>query len=157
MAGRYEPVATYWPEFAANGKPSIEVRHLMSHTSGVPASAQPVEPSDVLDWGKSTAMLAAQEPWWERGTASGYHALNQGHLVGEVVRRVSGTPLGQFSLAARHEHRARRSALPNDRLSGHRRRRLRSIASVTPSTAPNTRCAVRSWSSVSESYSVTGW
>jgi CubicO group peptidase (beta-lactamase class C family) len=91
-----EPVATYWPEFAANGKESVLVRHLMSHTSGVSAWAQPVEVTDIYDWERSTAMLAAQEPWWAPGTASGYHALNQGHLVGEVVRRISGRPLKQF-------------------------------------------------------------
>src|SRR3954447_22180692 len=92
----YAPVATYWPEFAANGKENIEVRHLLSHTSGVSAWAQPVVPEDIYDWDKSTAMLAAQEPWWEPGTASGYHLLNQGHLVGEVIRRVSGRSLRDF-------------------------------------------------------------
>jgi CubicO group peptidase (beta-lactamase class C family) len=51
---------------------------------------------DLYDWEKSTSMLAAQEPWWEPGTASGYHALNQGHLVGEVIRRISGRSLGTF-------------------------------------------------------------
>ena len=75
---------------------SIEVRHLMSHTSGVSAWAQPVVIDDIFDWEKSTSMLAAQAPWWEPGTASGYHALNQGHLVGEVVRRITGQSLGQF-------------------------------------------------------------
>jgi CubicO group peptidase (beta-lactamase class C family) len=68
----------------------------MSHTSGVSGWAQPVEVADIYDWERSTAMLAAQEPWWEPGTASGYHALNQGHLVGEVVRRVTGRSLGTF-------------------------------------------------------------
>ncbi len=92
----FAPVAKYWPEFAANGKEDIEVRHLMSHTSGVSAWAQPVEVGDIYDWDKSVAMLAAQEPWWEPGTASGYHALNQGHLVGEVVRRITGRSLGTF-------------------------------------------------------------
>lgn len=90
------PVATYWPEFAANGKDGVLVRHLMSHTSGVSGWEQPVEVADLYDWEKSTAMLAAQAPWWEPGTASGYHALSQGHLVGEVVRRVSGRSLGTF-------------------------------------------------------------
>jgi CubicO group peptidase (beta-lactamase class C family) len=90
------PVATYWPEFAANGKEDIRVRHLMSHTSGVSGWAQPVEVADIYDWEKSTAMLAAQPPWWEPGTVSGYHALNQGHLVGEVIRRVTGRKLGRF-------------------------------------------------------------
>jgi CubicO group peptidase (beta-lactamase class C family) len=92
----YAPVAEYWPEFAANGKDKIEVRHLLSHSSGVSAWAQPVVVDDIFDWEKSTSMLAAQAPWWEPGTASGYHALNQGHLVGEVVRRITGLSLGQF-------------------------------------------------------------
>lgn len=92
----HAPVASYWPEFAQNGKDAIEVRHLMGHTSGVSAWAQPVELADLYDWEKSTSMLAAQEPWWEPGTASGYHALNQGHLIGEVVRRIDGRMLGDF-------------------------------------------------------------
>jgi CubicO group peptidase (beta-lactamase class C family) len=90
------PVASYWPEFAANGKAGVLVRHLLGHTSGVSAWAQPVQVSDIYDWDKSTAMLAAQAPWWEPGTASGYHALNQGHLVGEVIRRIDGRKLGEF-------------------------------------------------------------
>jgi CubicO group peptidase (beta-lactamase class C family) len=92
----YEKVAHYWPEFAANGKADIEVRHLLSHTSGVSGWAQPVVVDDIYDWEKSTSMLAAQAPWWEPGTQSGYHALNQGHLVGEVIRRISGLKLGEF-------------------------------------------------------------
>ncbi|MFJ8996216.1 serine hydrolase domain-containing protein [Streptomyces sp. NPDC102279] len=90
------PVAHYWPEFGANGKQDIKVRHLLSHSSGVSAWEQPVTVEDVYDWEKSTAMLAAQAPWWEPGTASGYHALNLGHLVGEVVRRVTGRRLKAF-------------------------------------------------------------
>jgi len=92
----HERVATYWPEFAQNGKEDIEVRHIMGHTSGVSAWAQPVVTNDIYDWDKSTSMLAAQAPWWEPGTASGYHALNQGHLLGEIVRRIDGRMLGDF-------------------------------------------------------------
>jgi CubicO group peptidase (beta-lactamase class C family) len=90
------PVAKYWPEFAANGKDKVLVRHIMSHTSGVSGWAQPVEFDDILDWNKSTDILAAQALWWEPGTASGYHAMNQGHLIGEVVRRITGKSLGTF-------------------------------------------------------------
>ncbi len=90
------PVSQYWPEFAANGKEAILVRHIMSHTSGVSGWAQPVEPQDILNWEKSTSILAAQAPWWEPGTASGYHAMNQGHLIGEVARRITGRSLGKF-------------------------------------------------------------
>jgi CubicO group peptidase (beta-lactamase class C family) len=90
------PVAKYWPEFAANGKQDIEFRHLMSHSSGVSGWDQPVTAEDIYDWEKSTAALAGQAPWWDPGTASGYHALNYGHLIGEVLRRVTGKTLKEF-------------------------------------------------------------
>jgi CubicO group peptidase (beta-lactamase class C family) len=92
----YAPVATYWPEFAANGKEDVEVRHLMSHTSGVSGWDRPFSIRDMYDWETSTSRLAAQAPWWEPGTASGYHANNQGHLVGEVIRRITGKTFKQF-------------------------------------------------------------
>jgi CubicO group peptidase (beta-lactamase class C family) len=90
------PVARYWPEFAAAGKQDVLVRHLLSHTSGVSGLDQPAVVEDLYDWDKSTARFAAQAPWWEPGTASGYHALNFGHLIGEVLRRITGTTLKQF-------------------------------------------------------------
>lgn len=92
----HTPVAEVWPEFGANGKQHIEFTHLLTHSSGLSAWEQPVTPEDVLDWDKSTSMLAAQAPWWEPGTATGYHALTHGHLIGEVVRRVTGRSLKQF-------------------------------------------------------------
>ena len=92
-------VAKYWPEFAANGKAGIKVRQLLSHTSGVSGWEQPITLEDMYDWDKSTALLAAQAPWWEPGTASGYHALNYGHLIGEVIRRITGRRLGEFFAA----------------------------------------------------------
>lgn len=90
------PVANYWPEFAQNGKDRIEVRHLLSHTSGVSGFDRPFDVADLYDWDKAVGRLAGQAPWWEPGTASGYHAVNQGHLVGELVRRISGQPLKDF-------------------------------------------------------------
>jgi CubicO group peptidase (beta-lactamase class C family) len=90
------PVAKYWPEFAAGGKEGVLVRHLLSHTSGVSGWAAPFDAADLFDWERSTAHLAAQEPWWTPGEGSGYHLLNYGHLVGELVRRVSGKSLKRF-------------------------------------------------------------
>ena len=57
---------------------------------------QPAVTEDLYDWEKSTARYAAQAPWWPPGTASGYHALNFGHLVGEVLRRITGVSLKEF-------------------------------------------------------------
>jgi CubicO group peptidase (beta-lactamase class C family) len=92
----HAPVTKYWPEFAAAGKSEIEVRHVLSHTSGLSGWSEPMAIEDLYDWEKATSLLAAQEPWWEPGTASGYHALTQGYLVGEVVRRITGQTIGTF-------------------------------------------------------------
>ncbi len=90
------PVAHYWPEFAAAGKAGVLVRHCLGHTAGLPGWEARVAFEDLYDWEKCTSLLAAQAPWWEPGTASGYHAITQGYLVGEVVRRITGQSLGTF-------------------------------------------------------------
>ncbi|QDN96568.1 beta-lactamase family protein [Streptomyces sp. S1A1-8] len=90
------PVAAYWPEFAAAGKESVLVRHLLSHRAGLAGLREPHDLAQLCDWELTVERLAAQEPWWEPGTRSGYHALTFGHLVGEVVRRVSGLRPGAF-------------------------------------------------------------
>jgi CubicO group peptidase (beta-lactamase class C family) len=92
-------VARYWPEFAARGKAAITVRHVLSQTSGVSGWEPPITIEDLYDWDKSTARLAAQAPWWEPGSASGYHGLTYGHLIGEVIRRITGQRLGEFFAA----------------------------------------------------------
>lgn len=91
-----ENVAKYWPEFAVNGKQDVKVRQFLSHTSGVSGWENPVTVADIYDLQASTQRLVLQAPWWEPGTASGYHSLNMGHLIGELVRRVSGKSLTAF-------------------------------------------------------------
>ncbi|MFT3728466.1 MAG: serine hydrolase domain-containing protein [Terricaulis sp.] len=88
------PVAKYWPEFAANGKAAVTVAQLMSHSAGLSGWKEPISKADLYDWEKATSLLAAQAPYWPPGTACGYHALTQGYLVGEVVRRITGKTLG---------------------------------------------------------------
>src|SRR3954447_3097149 len=90
------PVSRYWPEFAAAGKSGVLVRHVLSHQAGVPALRAPVEPGAFFDQERMGALLAAEEPWWEPGTAYGYHGLTFGYLVGEIVERVTGSDLGTF-------------------------------------------------------------
>jgi CubicO group peptidase (beta-lactamase class C family) len=93
----YAPVAKVWPEFGAGGKGEIAMRHVMSHTAGLSGWEQPITVDDLYDWEKITSLLAAQEPWWEPGTGSGYHAITQGFLEGEVVRRITGQTIGEFA------------------------------------------------------------
>jgi CubicO group peptidase (beta-lactamase class C family) len=90
------PVANYWPEFAANGKNRITVRHLLNHRAGLPAIRKPLVPEDLYDWRTMTDALAAEEPWWEAGSRHGYHAITFGYLVGEVIRRITGKSVGSY-------------------------------------------------------------
>ncbi|MCX5127989.1 serine hydrolase domain-containing protein [Streptomyces sp. NPDC002812] len=114
------PVAAYWPEFAAAGKEGVLVRHVLSHTAGLPDLPGLGSVAELYDWEAVTAGLAAQAPAWEPGTAAGYHALTFGFLVGEIVRRITGRGVGAFfaeevagplgadfhiGLPAEHDHR----------------------------------------------------
>ncbi|WP_428366856.1 serine hydrolase domain-containing protein [Mycolicibacterium sp.] len=90
------PVARYWPEFAGNGKRDVEVRHLLSHTSGLSGLEAPARLEDLYDVRGAADRLAGQAPWWPPGTASGYHVLTYGPLVGELVHRITGRSLRRF-------------------------------------------------------------
>jgi CubicO group peptidase (beta-lactamase class C family) len=92
----HAPVANYWPEFAQNGKERVEVRHFLSHSAGLATWEKPITLDVLYDWDRATSLLAEQVPAWEPGSASGYHAVTQGYLIGEVVRRVTGKSLGTF-------------------------------------------------------------
>ena len=122
------PVCLYWPEFAVAGKERVLVRHLLAHTAGLPDWDGPVE--ELYDWPAATARLAALAPQWEPGSDAGYHSLTQGHLVGEVVRRITGRSVGDFfaaeisgplgadfhiGLPAEHDHRVAPTVPPPSR------------------------------------------
>ena len=84
------PVSAYWREFRRD---DVLVRHLLSHTSGYAGWTQPLDVAGLLDLETSERMLAEQEPWWEPGTASGYHMIGYGHLLDGLVRGATGVPL----------------------------------------------------------------
>lgn len=83
------PVRGHWPELTADAT----VAQLLSHQAGLPAIARTLPDDAMYDWELMTSSLAAQEPWWEPGTAHGYHVMTYGFLVGELVRRVTGETL----------------------------------------------------------------
>src|SRR5829696_10322525 len=89
------PIAELWPEFGAHGKETATVRHVLTHTVGVPGVPADTTPEDLCDWQKMCATIADAEPWWEPGTKTGYHAYPFGYIVGEIVRRSTGKPISQ--------------------------------------------------------------
>lgn len=90
------PVAELWPEFAKNGKEHATVRMMLDHSVGVPVFRRTIERGELYDWDRVVQLLEEEEPFWEPGTRNGYHMINFGWTVGELVRRVSGRSLGTF-------------------------------------------------------------
>ncbi len=89
------PIARYWPEFAGAGKAGVLVRHVLSHTCGV-IFCDHAPPGSWFDWPTHIHALEKQEPAWQPGTKGAYNSINIGYILGEVVRRVTGTTIGTF-------------------------------------------------------------
>ena len=89
------PVVELWPEFGAHGKESATVRHVLTHTVGVPGIPAEITPEDLCDWDKMCAAIADSELWWEPGTKTAYHAYPFGYIIGEIARRSTGKPISQ--------------------------------------------------------------
>jgi CubicO group peptidase (beta-lactamase class C family) len=85
-----DPVARVWPEFGVGGKEGVTLRQALCHRAAVPAIREPLTNEVLWDWAAMASALAATEAWWEPGTRHAYHTNTYGHLIGEVVRRVSG-------------------------------------------------------------------
>lgn len=86
------PVSSYWTDFRDS---RVLVRHLLGHTSGMAGWTEPLDIDGLLDLERSERMLAEQEPWWEPGTASGYHMISYGHLLDGLVRGATGRTLAE--------------------------------------------------------------
>ncbi len=95
LFGYDTPVVEFWPEFGAHGKESVTVRHVLTHTVGVPGIPADTTPEDLCDWDGMCAVIADSEPWWEPGTKTAYHAYTFGYIIGEIVRRATGKPISQ--------------------------------------------------------------
>ena len=92
-----KPVAHYWPEFAAGGKEDILVRWCLDHRAAIPVlTTDTLYPGAFLEYAPYIKALEVQEPLWEPGTRAAYHVHNQGFLLGEIMRRVTGKSVGPF-------------------------------------------------------------
>ena len=91
-----DPVAKYWPEFAARGKERVTIGHVLADQAGVPQVPAGATPQDYCNWNYMCSAIADQPLLWEPGKGVGYHGLTMGWILGEVVRRVDGRPFAQF-------------------------------------------------------------
>lgn len=91
-----QPVVTWWPEFAQNGKAAITLGQMMAHQAGVCGVRTPVTIEDYYGHDRVAQLLAAETPFFEPATALGYHALTIGVLVDELIRRVDGRSASNY-------------------------------------------------------------
>lgn len=125
------PVASVWPEFAANGKQDIVIRDVFAHRSGLMALDAALTLDEVLAWEPVIRAIEAQRPLWPPGTAFAYHPLTFGWLTGEILRRATGKMPGAlladyladalgvdawFGLPAGEQHRVARMHAPRSRI-----------------------------------------
>lgn len=89
-------VASYWPEFAAEGKGTLTLRELLGHRAGLIGIEGGFPEADLADDRVLAARLAERAPFWEPGKEYGYHALVIGALTGEVVRRATGRSIQEL-------------------------------------------------------------
>lgn len=90
------PVVDLWPEFGAHGKATATLRHVLTHSAGVPAMPRDIDPANLTDWSRVCAAIAEAEPRWRPGAETGYHSFTFGFLVGEIARRATGKPMRQL-------------------------------------------------------------
>jgi CubicO group peptidase (beta-lactamase class C family) len=90
------PVARYWPEFAQHGKETVLVRHILTHTAGLPAPSMKVPDDALYQWDTMVHALEQSTLFWQPGTKCGYHAATFGWLNGEVIRRITDMSVGRF-------------------------------------------------------------
>ncbi|MGE0544026.1 MAG: serine hydrolase domain-containing protein [Dehalococcoidia bacterium] len=91
-----DPIARYWPAFAAEGKGQVTIRDALTHRAGLPHLPEGITPEGLCDWEGVCDGIAALSPLWEPGTETGYHAYSFGWILGEVLRRIDGRPIATF-------------------------------------------------------------
>ncbi|MFM2032554.1 MAG: hypothetical protein RLZZ297_1319 [Chloroflexota bacterium] len=127
-----DPICRYWPQFARNGKEGITIRHILSHTAGIPDLPADITPDTMANWQAMMELFVEMTPVSVPGKVAAYHGLTYGWPLGEIVRRIDGrsfprfvqdeicTPLGIKGLffGVPAEHAARKARLSHDIVIG---------------------------------------
>jgi CubicO group peptidase (beta-lactamase class C family) len=95
LVGLDDPAAKHLPEFGANGKQAITLRHLLTHTACIP-NAHRTWSTETWDEIVAKICAAAPEPAWVIGRDCAYHVASAWYVLGEIVRRVDGRPYARF-------------------------------------------------------------
>ncbi|WP_181065904.1 serine hydrolase domain-containing protein [Rathayibacter rathayi] len=94
LLGIDAPVASYWPEFAKNGKGGVTIRNVLQHRSGFASAAGTNRDAlAMLSWRASIRQIERARLHWPTGTKPAYQILAFGFILGEVVQRVTGRPV----------------------------------------------------------------
>lgn len=92
-----DPIHWTIPEFAQHGKEHITLRHVLTHTAGIPMLRWKLTDALIMDWDRIIRDLCESKPLYFPGRMTGYHLLSGGYILGEVIRRVDGRTLREFA------------------------------------------------------------
>lgn len=96
VASLDDPVSKFWPEFAQQGKDQITIRMALTHQAGIPRRGITTQSRFWSDWQQVTRNVAALPLEYPPGTMTAYHTMNFGFILGEVLRRATGKPVGEL-------------------------------------------------------------
>lgn len=145
--GLDDPVAEHWPAYARYGKEPVTIRHVLAHRAGVPFASGTMtgDAVSMTSWDWAVRQAERARPRWPAGQVVGYHMVTYGFILGELVRRLTGTPVAErlacdllrplglrdihlglpAGLWSRHVPVAARGAVPRARTAVWNRRRTR--------------------------------
>ncbi len=91
-----DPVYWYIPEFGQHGKRHITIRHVFTHTAGIPMIFWHLSDELICDWDRIIAQICEQDPHHFPGRRASYHILSGGYILAEIIRRVDGRDARTF-------------------------------------------------------------
>jgi CubicO group peptidase (beta-lactamase class C family) len=90
------PISKYWPEFGVNGKARITIKQALNHQAGLNRLPQPFDIELLADWEKGLRLIEQARPAWKPGTATAYHSVSFGWIVGGLIEKVTGKSVQEF-------------------------------------------------------------
>ena len=90
------PLVALWPQFTAQRREEVTLRHVLEHTTGLFCMPHADTPEELADWPLMCERLAAMRPAWPPGTRTKYQAFTYSWLLGEPLHGLTGKSFAEI-------------------------------------------------------------